>query len=275
MQMQDALFLQPPSVVAATALLLFFSLWWTTSASASTKRRGFNTVPHVSSLLPYLGCAIEMGMGIRDFVLRYCNKYSTPIFSAIINGRKCYFLTDVTIAHAATKSLDRNESAEIFLQYVCGVSRKELMEMKADDPGYKKAFKLTQHHFFAHKSLETTIPAMQNILFPLMTTSLSSKNWSSMRLMDDFVYNVIFQASVGSQLSSDLTDNPVCLHNFRDFLHGVPFLFIKVPEMFLPKAVAAREAIVAELARGKYLETAAPYLKVRPASVRAGIHQQS
>ena len=206
-------------------------------------------------------------MGIRDFVLRYCNKYNTPIFSAIINGRKCYFLTDVTLAHASTKCLDGIEPAEVFLEYVCGVPRKELIEMRADDPDYKKAFKLTQHHFFAHKSLESTIPAMQNILFPLMSTSLSpSKQWTTVQLMNDFVLNVVFQATVGSQLSSVVANNPVCLHNFREFLDGVPFLYIKVPEIFLPKTIAAREAIVAELAREDYLETAAPYLKVRPAS---------
>ena len=127
--MQETLLLGAPIVVAIVPLLLLVSLWWTTSVSTTTKKRSINTVPHVSSLLPYLGRSFEMGMGIRDFVLRYCNKYNTPIFSAIINGRKCYFLTDVTLAHASTKCLDGIEPAEVFLEYVCGVPRKELIEM--------------------------------------------------------------------------------------------------------------------------------------------------
>jgi cholesterol 7alpha-monooxygenase len=220
--------------------------------------------PYVCSFIPYLGSALEMGQNSRAFIRKYCKKYDTPIFSATIAGTKCHFIGDsrfVTLVYEEKPQIDSFALGNDFLMRVCDMTKDELKEMYRDTHLVKKTQAQFNDLILSKPTLERAVSIAQAELLDLITKVPVTKNaWTRLPMFQTVFVNV-YRATMKAMISGHMADHGMDV--FDDFDRGVPLIMAKVPAMFLPKAIKARDTLFEHLGSPMYVEKASQLMRER------------
>jgi hypothetical protein len=259
--------------------------------SSSKKLRKYNDdasisierPPHVASMIPYVGSAIEMGQGITQFIRKYATKLQSPVFTATIMGKRCLFIADpelLTVVYKPSLSSQKNKKLDDislqkqFMTNALGMTQDEVAA--ATSPMiFKEGLKQYHKHLFKGEWLEISIAKVQDmfrtVVIPALddetaTTTTGTTTEPKQQPLYRFVQSAVFKASVGPFFSPTLaTDDAV--KAFQDFDEGTTLLFQDgIPSFVTRVARAGRERLLKLLRTDEFWDTAAPLMVERKES---------
>lgn len=258
---------QPIQVGLAVGLISVMGLYVISSSSNSNKNRnknlpdGVSYPPHVSSWIPFLGKAIEFGTSLHlDFVLKYrkaCGE--SPVFTALIAGKKCAFVTDANLAppifREMSTKLDSLSLQEGFMRRVCAVpSACDGLGKWNSSRQYYKQF--VHRQLMRLEGLRPYVKDAQEILLDhinewiMQDKTKSDTEWHQAKL-HEFCRKIVFKGSAGPLISKSIIDRDDILQDFLIFEGGIPLLFADAPAIVTKHIVEARERLVSILSRNE------------------------
>jgi hypothetical protein len=222
--------------------------------------------PHVTSYVPYLGSALEMGRGIRKFIAKYTRKFhGQPVFTANIAGNHSLFIGDpdhVTLVYKYAKYLDDFALQKQFTHNVLGVtSAKDEKEIFSDLA--KEANKQYHHYLFTDAELNKTVMEAQGIFQDILARMVDESGTKPHRLdLYRFVRDCVFKASVAPLISRHLaTDEASALYEAFD--RGVPLMFGEAPSFLFKDAADARQSLIGLISDDQFVEGGSDLMKAR------------
>lgn len=227
--------------------------------------------PHLTSWIPYVGSAVEMGTGIVDFIRSKAQKLNSPIFTATILGDKCIFLGDPELQMLLfrpkyKKFLDGFFLQKQFMKRVVKMTDEEIQESfvpsitKISAPQYL-------HFLFKGQELERSMGRVQDYFTRNLPKLAASETEWTRHPMYETVLAAVFSATMGPFLSDAMVDDEAKLEAFRDFEKGVVPLFNNAPHFLTSKARAARDMLTEFVSSESFWERASPLLKERRATL--------
>lgn len=241
------------AITLSTAGFLFYS------APLRSTKDGSKSPPYLASYIPVIGRAVEMGQGIRSFIVKYSQRLNVPIFSATIAGKSSHFLTnpdDILWVFTHPK-LDMAPLHIDFMVKACGMTQETAKSMYDNDKLSKLLFAGFPRYLLAKEPLTELVSSAQTILARTVDVMVTDE-WTTTSLLD-FVRKAVFLASVDASISKDMA-NMECLDLLVNFDGGVPLSMAGVPDWCMPKFVKARQELVQRL---KDMKTESPWLANR------------
>eukprot|EP00550_Attheya_septentrionalis_P006736 CAMPEP_0198294484 /NCGR_PEP_ID=MMETSP1449-20131203/22548_1 /TAXON_ID=420275 /ORGANISM="Attheya septentrionalis, Strain CCMP2084" /LENGTH=496 /DNA_ID=CAMNT_0043994445 /DNA_START=149 /DNA_END=1639 /DNA_ORIENTATION=+ len=234
-----------------------------------TGKDGALILPHVRSLLPYVGSAIDMGGGINKFIRKHAARLGgQPLFTATILGDKCVFIADpeylsFIFKSSLQKKLDSETLQKQFMTNVMSASPSEVDEI-FDKDTLKKGSSHYHHYLFKGAELERSTRLVQEFFIKLIPTLVSTTDKDAWTRHDLFsmVVSAIFKASMGPLLSGSVVSDEA-MQGFRDFDVGVVMMFNEAPSLLYRKSLKARAQLLKEMESSAFWKEASPLMKTR------------
>ena len=226
---------------------------------------GIYIPPHLTSYVPFLGSAIEMGKGIRRFIDRYSTKFGEPLFTATIAGKHSLFIGDsdhLTMIYTHSREVDGFALQRQFTRNVLGITSASEEAMFGADS--KAAIRQYHKYLFTDDELNKTVATAQkifNTLLPQLTNSKSTDGWHRHDLYT-LVRTCIFEASVEPFLSKYIATKENS-ELFSSFDAGVPLMFGNAPSFLTKDATSARNKLLERISDSKFIERGSELIKDR------------
>lgn len=237
-------------------------------------------IPHVSSLIPYVGSAIDMGkQGVTNFIREKSQKLgNTPFFTATIMGDKCVFIADpqcltLVFKPKNTKHLDNFSLQKDFTRSVLTMNEQETQETF---DSAKMAAKHYHAFLFKGDELERSMEKVQETFHQVVIPSLcsssmsdanpsslysSSSEWTQHNLFE-MVTSAIFKATMGPVISDAFgTEEGIAL--FKEFDKGVIPIFNGFPDFMTRFARKARDKLMSKMSSPEVWDKASRFFQAR------------
>lgn len=186
--------------------------------------------PLCSFYIPIIGHAISFGSAPIDFIQRAVKKTNSPTFRANIAGNSTIF---VTTPNSLSKIFSNSKQLS-FAPVATEVVNKAFA-------GYEYIFIPPEplHRIFVqHLQTSSSLSKSSHVAQTQLKLSLPPPN-TTVNLYT-FVSKALFRASMFSQIEETISLDDKAFDAFRDFDEAFPLLAAGVPNIFFPKAVAAR-----------------------------------
>jgi len=271
---------QAPLVLGAVAILGTVSMvvWASSSGSSQQQKKllqehNAKRIPHVFSMIPYVGSAIDMGkQGVTAFIRKNSQALqNSPLFTATIVGDKCVFLADPQLLTMVfrpkySRNLDNLTVQKDFAKTVLTMNSQE--SDQTFDKNLNKVSSKQYHQFlFKGEELERSITSVQETFHRDVMPSLVSNEteWTSHELYR-MVATAVFKATMGPVVSQAFS-NDECYELLHNFDKGVIPIYNGFPEFMTRPARDARDRLLDLLMSDDSWKTASPLFQARRANL--------
>mmetsp|Transcript_6702 Transcript_6702/g.17236 ORF Transcript_6702/g.17236 Transcript_6702/m.17236 type:complete len:524 (+) Transcript_6702:206-1777(+) len=230
-------------------------------------------IPHLSSMVPYVGSAIDMGQqGITPFVRGASQKLGdSPFFTATIMGDKCVFIADPKSLNAVFKpkysrNLDNLTVQRDFAKSVLTMTNEESAVAFSD----KVPVKLYHQFLFKGEELQKSIEKVQEnfhtVAIPdLIPPSAGESSWTQHDL-HYMVTSAIFKATMGP-IISDLLSQDEAYDLMTNFDKDVIPIYNGFPDFLTTKGRQARSILLDQLLSPEFWASASPMFQARKSAI--------
>ena len=236
---------------------------------------GFTRVPRVVYYIPFIGSSLELINDPEKFFLKYFGRFSSPIFSAIIDGKKTYCIPpqhNLRLLYS-TKQFDERTIVRQFFQRSLGATA-EGAEETFDDVKFKPMNKIFHHNLTTETELDGLGTKVQrdlktgiSIVFEPSNGKTSSEGWSPMELFSA-TNDVMFPATIRQMISEHIA-NPQCQALLESYLSRSGLLHsTAVPSFMFQEARRSRDRLVEIIMVPDFLKKGSKLIKEREAEFK-------
>ncbi|CAB9496461.1 25-hydroxycholesterol 7-alpha-hydroxylase (Fragment) [Seminavis robusta] len=217
--------------------------------------------PYVSSWIPFLGKAPEMGKDPLQFIRKYSQKLDTPVFTCLIAGKTCHFIGDshfVGIIYDKAKHLEGQSLKIYFFEKIFGIPP-EISSKSYANPEHLKDSQANYRRLLTKEMIEPTVQTAQDIILQMIQQEFSEDQWTEVAL-HEMVFRAIHKATYTAFVSDAMAD-PSMLPYFREFDKGIGKAIKGTPKFLLKDFVEGRNKLLEVLRGEEHKKTVKDFLR--------------